>query len=350
MKFHITNCATCIQTKPLSKEESRTPLESVSLDIEQPGEIMMIDLVGPFPTSGGYSQILTAMDVFSRYFFTVPLVRVDAPSIVKALLHIFTTHAYIPNKIISDKGSVFVSHIFQELTQQLKIQTSHATVKHPQTIGSLERSHSTIKRLLGIHTNKRFTNWHRFLSLTTYEYNTTYHTTIGSTPTQIFHGREPIRPLDVRFNGKLAREHAKSFDDQTNLDQHMALYDKARENSILNFKSYRSYYDRKAKANPLSQDDFCFLLHPKLSKQNDALAIDECRWISLFEIVQVLTHSNYLIRRVNTTLTQVVHRIRLRKYVPPSLPVDICITQETQFEPDNTHPWSPWNIIFLITI
>ncbi len=84
MKFHITNCATCIHTKPLSKEETRTPLESVSLDIEQPGETMMIDLVGPFPTSGGYSQILTAMDVFSRYLFTVPLMRVDTPSIVKA--------------------------------------------------------------------------------------------------------------------------------------------------------------------------------------------------------------------------------------------------------------------------
>ncbi len=130
-----------------------------------------------------------------------------------------------------------MSHIFLELTNQLKIRVDHATVKHPQTIGTLERSHATIKRLLGIRTNKKLKNWHRFLSLATYEYNTTYHSTIVTTPTQIFHGREPIRPLDVRFGGNLRPAHAKSLDTSKKLDQHMALYDKAREQSIANFRN-----------------------------------------------------------------------------------------------------------------
>ena len=33
----------------------------------------------------------------------------------------------------------------------------------------------------------------------------------------------------------------------------------------------------------------------------------------------IYTHTNYLIRKVNTHYTQVVHRIRLRKYIPPDL-------------------------------
>ena len=275
------------------------------------------------------------MDIFSGYLSAVPLLRVDSSSIIKALLHIFTTHSYLPSKIILDKGSVFVSHIFLEITNQLKISVNHATAKHPQTIGTLERSPATIKRLLGIHTNKNFTNWHRFLSLATYEYNTTYHTAIGTTPTQIFHGREPIRPLDVRFGGQLARVHIKSLDSSRNLDQHQALYDKAREQSIIHFRNYRNFYDRKAKASPLAVGDFCFLLHPKLTKHNDLLAIEACKWIGLFKVVKVLTHSNYLIRRVNTTFTQVAHRIRLRKYVPEVQPDDISITTNTHFTADS---------------
>ncbi len=85
MLFHIKNCATCMQTKPPSTEEIRTPLEPMNLENEEPGETMMIDLVGPLPNSGGYTQILTAMDVFSRYLFTVPLMRLDAPTIIRAL-------------------------------------------------------------------------------------------------------------------------------------------------------------------------------------------------------------------------------------------------------------------------
>ncbi len=53
---------------------------------------------------------------------------------------------------------------------------------------------------------------------------------------------------------------------------------------------------------------------------------------------QKTLYSNYLVRKVNTNLTQVVHRIRLRKYVPPAQPVDICISNHTQFDADTSDP------------
>ncbi len=122
------------------------------------------------------------------------------------------------------------------------------------------------------------------------------------------------------------------------MDQHKEIYNKAREKLIINFQKYRGYYDRKAKAAPLEKDDFCFLLHPKITKHNDIMAIVECKWLGLFKVVKKLTHSKNLVRKVNTNLTQVVHRIRLRKYVPPAQPVDICISNHTQFEADTSDP------------
>ncbi len=98
------------------------------------------------------------------------------------------------------------------------------------------------------------------------------------------------------------------------------------------------YFDRKAKASPLNKGDYCFLLNPKITKQNDRLAIGECKWTGLYKIEKCLTHSNYLIRKVNTCFTQVVHRIRLRKYTPPNKPVDIIIDRDTKFETDMEFP------------
>ena len=38
------------------------------------------------------------------------------------------------------------------------------------------------------------------VSLATFIHNTSYHSAIGCSPTILFGGREPIKPLDLRFN------------------------------------------------------------------------------------------------------------------------------------------------------
>ena len=173
----------------------------------------------------------------------------------------------------------------------MKIQEQNATVKHPQTIGTLERNHATIKRLLEIHTNRKFSDWHRHLPLTTYVYNTTYHTSTSTTPTQVFHGREPIKPLNARFNGKRSGEHVKTLNTQQNMDQHLDIYEKAREKLIVDFQKDRGFYDRKAEVALLEKDDFWFLLHRKITKHNDIMAIGECKWLGLFKAVKKLTRA-----------------------------------------------------------
>ena len=54
---------------------------------------MPIDLVPELPPSGGYENIVTAMDVFSRYFFAYPTSNQDAKTIAKVLIKIMTKHA-----------------------------------------------------------------------------------------------------------------------------------------------------------------------------------------------------------------------------------------------------------------
>ena len=113
---------------------------------------MQIDLVPGLPPSGGYENIVTAMDVFSRYLFAYPTSNQDATTIARVIINIRTKHAYLPTTLISDKRTAFASHVIKEVAGVLGITLKHATTKHVQTIGLLERSHASIEQSLKIET------------------------------------------------------------------------------------------------------------------------------------------------------------------------------------------------------
>ena len=160
---------------------------------------MQIDLVPGLPHSGGYENIVTAIDVFSRYLFPNPTSNQDATTIAKVIINIMTKHTYLPTIIISDKGRAFTSHVIKETAGVLGITLKHATTKHAQTIGLLERSHASIKQSLKIETGERRSLWHKYISIAVLNYNTSYHSSIGCEPSRVFHGRIPYKILDLKL-------------------------------------------------------------------------------------------------------------------------------------------------------
>ena len=82
------------------------------------------------------------------------------------------------------------------------------------------------------------------------------------------------------------------------------------------YLKYKEYHDRKAKASRLKQNDFCFILQPIADHQGSKIPFREFRWIGPHIIEQVLPNENYIVRKLNSTKKQILHRIRLRKYEP----------------------------------
>ena len=54
--------------------------------------------------------------------------------------------SYIPKTILSDMGTAFTAKVMTELSKLLEINLQYATVKHPQTVGSVERTHAYLKQ------------------------------------------------------------------------------------------------------------------------------------------------------------------------------------------------------------
>ena len=278
---------------------------------------MQIDLLPNLPPNGGYENVLTAIDVFSRYLFAYPLTDASAINVAKAIIDIMTKHAYLPTTLISDKGTAFTSTIIAEVTQILGITLKCATTKHPQTIGKLERTHASLKTNLKIACGEYRRKWHKYLPLEVLNHFTSYHASIGCEPTRVFHGRIPFNILDHKLGNNPNEQinHTTKFAEEIQ-NQTKILIDKTKQNIMQSYIKYKEYYDRKAKAAPLKENDYCFVLQPKADHQGSKIPFRDYRWVGPFVIQKVLPNENYIVRRINTNKTQILHRIRLKKFVP----------------------------------
>ena len=87
------------------------------------------------------------MDCFSKYCWLVPLTSKTSAMVSKALQNIFTQYG-CPEKLQSDNGGEFVSHVVEELCLSLKIRIIHGRPYHPQSQGQVERLNKKIRRIL----------------------------------------------------------------------------------------------------------------------------------------------------------------------------------------------------------
>ena len=310
---YIKNCSSCFQVKPVKHATLKPPPLSLATDKYFYRDLLQIDLAGKLPDSAGFSFILTAKDVFSKKLFAIPLRNASASTVAKQLLQIFLRSSYIPKIILSHLGTQFTALVMKELCRLLEGKLEYVTVKHSQTIGSLERTHASLKQYLGVYKHKIKHDWHNYVDLAVFVHNTSYHASIGCTPTFSFHGRQPITPLVLRFNNKTLQNLETRYTFTRGLQDKMnEVFSAARDATISPYNKYCNFCDRKASVLPLKKHQYCLFLNPQLTTVKDPMGKSLTKWLPLYRIETLLTNSNYIIRKVGTNNTQCVHRIRLR--------------------------------------
>ena len=296
--------------------------------------MLQINLVGPLKSSQ-FKYVLSGIDVFTKYLFVVPLSNGYADTVARELVKVFFQHSYIPQTILSDLGTNFTSELMSELASLLEVKLKHASLKHPQTIGAVERSHGPLKRILKLNTEEQWKDWHKYVPLATFIHNTSYHLATNCCPSTLFHGRKPIKPLDIRFSRKVMDAVAVNSDFVNELqDAMMQKFGENKEKLTTAYLKYKKYYDQKASAKPIPEKSFCLILNPKLLEQSTVIASQVQKWLPLYKVEKVLTDSNYIFRKVNTNCTQCVHRIRLKPIKPSETPEDLEVINPENCQPD----------------
>ena len=260
----VMACEQCIRESLIDRSLTRPPLQNPKEHITAPKDAMQIDLMPELPPSGGYENIVTAMDVFFSYLFAYPTSNQNDKTNAKVLINILTKHAYLPTTPISDKGTAFMSHVIKEVAGVRGITLKHATTKHAQTVGLLERSHASIKEALKIETGERRSFWHKYVSIAILNYKTSYQTSIDCEPSRVSHGRISYNNLDLMLGIRPQQQPIPTGQiAQDVLDQTEMIHQDVRKNAMQAYIKYKAYYYKKANSSKLREADFIFDLQPK---------------------------------------------------------------------------------------
>ena len=139
--------------------------------------------------------ILTHMDMATRFPEAIPLRRVDAESVVEAMIKFFNFVGF-PQERLIDRGTNFTSCLMQEVSKRLGIERLFTSPYHSQSNGMLERWHSTMKAMLR-KSGKGRTEWDLLLPTVCFAYREALHEATGFSPFQLVYGREVRGPLQL---------------------------------------------------------------------------------------------------------------------------------------------------------
>ena len=107
-----------------------------------------VDLVGPLPSSQGYTHLLTIIDRFTRWPEVVPLKDTTSFSCAQAIIFHWIARFGVPRDISSDRGPQFTASLWTHIATYLGIDLHRTAAYHPQANGLIERFHRHLKSAL----------------------------------------------------------------------------------------------------------------------------------------------------------------------------------------------------------
>lgn len=298
---YIQHCLPC-HLKKLVRVKTRQPMIITDTPDSAFDKISM-DIVGPLPrTEKGNEYILTMQDLLTKYSLAVALSRATSANIADALIKHCICIFGAPKTVLTDQGANFLSSLMKDVAKKFKIKQCRTTAFHPQSNGSLERSHHSLVEYLKQYVN-RDDEWDEWLELATFSYNTSVHEGTKHTPFELVFGklaRQPSYdpPADNEpsrtYGGYLVELATKLHDTQEIARNHLIA---AKERS-------KKYYDRKVNAHEFNLGDCVYLQRgKKQGKFGD-------HYTGPHEIIEIMRDGNIKIKIGRET--RIVHPNRLR--------------------------------------
>ena len=158
---------------------------------------------------------------------------------------------------MSNQAAEFMGQVILELCDLLGFTKIRTSPYHPQTNGTIERVHQTLRRMIAkMDPNKR-AKWPSHLGPILIAYNATRSLITGYLPYFLMFGCRPRLPVDLLFLTVRRDKNSRTTDEYVT-----SLYDKlksalasVRDTAILEAQRQKRLYDRKARAVELHPGD-----------------------------------------------------------------------------------------------
>ena len=310
----IRFCRSCDVCQRTVKRGSvkKVPLGSMPL-IDTPFKRVAVDIVGPIapPSEAGHRYILTLVDYATRYPEAVPLKKITTEAVAEVLLDIYS-RVGIPEEVLTDQGTQFMSECMQEVSRLLSIKGLTSTPYHPICNGLVERWNGTLKSMLKRLCQDQPKQWHRLINPVLFAYREVPQESTGFSPFQLLYGRSVRGPgtilkelwtkevniPEVKSSYEYVTELRERLEDSLKL---------AQEELEKSQKRYKRHYDRKAKPRRLEVEDRVLILLP--TDSNKLLM----QWRGPYTVESRVGANDYRVKMGSKTKTY--HVNMLKKYI-----------------------------------
>lgn len=151
-----------------------------------------MEFIKGLPKSQGMTTIFVVVDRLSKYAHFMAL---SHPYTAKDVAQLFLDNIYklhgLSATIVSDRDTVFTSTFWQEFFKLQGSQLCLSTAYYPQFDGETEIVNKCLENYLRCMCGDCPKHWAKWLSLTEWWYNTSFHSSIKTTPFYVVYGQEP---------------------------------------------------------------------------------------------------------------------------------------------------------------
>jgi hypothetical protein len=149
-------------------------------------------------TKRGNDCVFVVVDRFSKMAMLVACNKsITAEATTKLFFERVWVHFGIPQTIVSDRDSRFLSTFWSNLWSLLDTKLTKSTTFHPKTDGQTEVVNRMIVHILRMYNSKHPRTWDESLPYVQHSYNRALHSSTGHNPFQVGLGFQPLGPIDV---------------------------------------------------------------------------------------------------------------------------------------------------------
>lgn len=184
----VRSCRVCNEQK--SPNTARFGLMGKEKRCRFPWQIISVDLMGPFPRSrNGFTYLLVVTDWFTKYPLLKPLRSATSPLISKFMEdEVFLVYG-VPQYILCDNGTPFISSRFKNLVKEYKSRIWYTARYHAQA-NFVERYNRTIGVAIRSYINGDHRSWDSNIPKIGFALRTAVHEVTKYSPAFLNFGRQ----------------------------------------------------------------------------------------------------------------------------------------------------------------
>ncbi|KAK0169463.1 hypothetical protein PV328_012013 [Microctonus aethiopoides] len=264
-----------------------------------------IDICGPFPiTKNRNKYILTIQDCLTKYFMGIPIEDFTAITVIRELLEKYISYFGIPRNILTDRGTNFTSDLMKTFEKMMGIKPITTTSFHPQSNGSLERTHQVLKDYLRHFANDNADDWDEKIHLANLYFNTSKHESTGYTPYELVFGNKANDLSSMKKNLNVSYfEYLEEL--QSRITRNL---NETKETLLKSKQETKERYDRMVNPQEFQPNDLVWLC--KESNSNDRTNTLNIPFEGPFRVIEKVSDVNYKIQKNRKEI--VVHANRLK--------------------------------------